>query len=122
MPPSDFPAENPRTQTRPFHTLTVVCNVKNAMTLIEKAVEILRKEGYTVIQWFEPDNQSRFEPKVLFEGKEFDLIKVYELFEILDFPILDARRVYCKDPIYDEQDIEIGENWTDPYNELTFAI
>lgn len=92
------------------------------MTIIEKAVEILRKEGYTVIQWFERNNQSSFEPKVLFEGKEFDLIRTYQLFEILGFPIMDARRVYCKNPIHDEEDKEIGENWTAPYNELTFAI
>ncbi|RCU56363.1 hypothetical protein [Oceanihabitans sediminis] len=30
--PSDFPAENPRTQTRPFHTLTVVNNAEMKYT------------------------------------------------------------------------------------------
>ncbi|OBX17540.1 hypothetical protein BAA08_16150 [Bizionia sp. APA-3] len=33
MPPSDFPAENPRTQTRPFHTLTVVSNLNKIQTM-----------------------------------------------------------------------------------------
>lgn len=47
---------------------------------------------------------------------------MYQLFEILDFPILEAKRIYTKDPIFDKEDKEIGENWIEPFNELTFAI
>jgi len=90
-------------------------------TILQSAVKVLKK-GYKVIQYFEPGNQCSFEPKVLFEGTEFDLIKIYSLFEILDFPVLDAKRVYDKNPIYDKNDKEIGNNWTDPCNELTFAV
>lgn len=90
------------------------------MSIIEKAKDIILEQGYQTIQWFEPE--SGHEPCVRFEGKEFDLIKMYQLFEILDFPILEAKRIYTKDPIFDKKDKEIGENWTEPFNELTFAL
>jgi hypothetical protein len=99
-------------------------------TIIEKAVKILKKEGYKIIQYFEPNSKCSIDPNetmtigpcIYFEGEEFDLIKTYELLEILGFPVTEAKRVYGKEPIYSKQDIEIGENWSKPHNELTFAI
>lgn len=90
------------------------------MTIIEKAADILWEQGYQTIEWFEPDYG--MEACVRFKGEEFDLIKMHGLFEVLNFPIWEAKRVYNKNPVFDKNDNEIGENWTEPFNELTFSV
>lgn len=42
--------------------------------------------------------------------------------EILGLSVLEAKWVYNKNPIFDKEDNEIGENWTEPFNELTFSV
>lgn len=91
------------------------------MKSILQAVEVLENNGYQIVQWFDKDDDF-FEPKVRWEGTEFDLIRMYELFDLLGYPVLTASRCYTKDPIYDENDNEFAQNWIYPDNELTFVI
>lgn len=86
------------------------------MTVIEKAVNIITENGYQTIEWFEPD--FGIEACVRFEGKEFDLIKMHGLMGLLKFSVLEAKRVYNKNPTFDKNGKEIGKNWTEPFNEV----
>jgi len=62
-----------------------------------------------------------FEPTVRFFGSEFDLIRAFEICIINKFEVYEAKRVYRKVPLYDENELNIkGLSWDKPFNELIF--
>lgn len=91
---------------------------------IRPAVEILNKHGFKTFESCQ-GGEGHFvqDPFVSFEGEEFDLIRAYEICDLYNLCVLEARRVFSKTPLHtpDEEGCEyMGEVWDKPHNEIVF--
>jgi len=92
---------------------------------IRPVVELLNKYGFKTFESCEGGEGHCFnEPTVRFYGSEFDLIRAYELCALHKINVYEARRTYRKTDIYKDVNNgeSIGENWDEPFNELTFIL
>ena len=66
------------------------------------------------------------EPTVRFHGSEFDLIRAYEICQAYNMVVLEAKRVYRKEDVYEGNvtvnSLPFGIAWSSPFNEITFVI
>jgi hypothetical protein len=91
------------------------------------AVEILNKHGFITFESCQGGKGHYFEmPTVRFIGQEFDLIRAYEICECYGLNVYEAKRVYAKEDVYQDNKSEkampFGIAWGSPYNELTFVV
>lgn len=93
--------------------------------LIEPVVILLNKYGFKTFESCQGGKGHCFDsPTVRFEGSEFDLIRAYELCDLHNINVHEAKRTYRKTDVY--QDVtsgsSIGEIWEPPFNELIFVL
>jgi hypothetical protein len=89
---------------------------------IRPAVQLLNSYGFETYESCEGGTGHAFdEPTVRFYGNEFDCIRAYEVCQAFGLNILNARRVFRKEPLYNKEETqEIGLKWQKPFNELVF--
>jgi len=87
---------------------------------IKDVVLMLNANGFNTIESCQGGQGHCFsDATVRFLGDEFDLIRAYELCKLNNINVYEAKRVYRKTTVYNN-DIELGENWDKPFNELIF--
>lgn len=92
---------------------------------IRPAVEILSKHGFITYESCQGGKGHTYpEATVRFYGGEYDLLRAYDICEIYKLNLIEGKRIFRKEPVYDENKnwLELGPAWTIPTNELTFAI
>jgi len=97
----------------------------NIDPLILPAVKILNHFGFKTFESCEGGEGHAFpEPTVRFEGTELDLLRAYDICQMMGLPVYETRRVFRKVPVYENdntpQTIPIGVTWETPFNEITF--
>lgn len=89
--------------------------------VIRPAVKIMREHSFSTFESCQGGKGHPFtEPTIRFNGTEFDLITAYELCYHYKLNVTCVRRVYVKNPVYNNKWEEITENWTRPFNEIVF--
>lgn len=91
------------------------------------AVEILNTHGFKTFESCQGGKGHCYaEPTVRFFGEEFDLIRAFEVCQGYNLAVLEAKRVYRKEDLYNsnvtENNLPFGMVWSNPVNELTFVI
>jgi hypothetical protein len=89
--------------------------------VIKPAVKILLEHGFNTFESCQGGEGHAFtEPTIRFTGTEFDLIIAYELCQHYKLNVDCVRRVYLKNPVYNQNLEVITENWIHPFNEIVF--
>ena len=89
--------------------------------IIKPAVKIMLEHGFHTFESCQGGEGHSFtEPTIRFNGTEFDLIIAYELCKHYKLNVSCVRRVYEKNPVYNDKWEEITENWIRPFNEIVF--
>ncbi len=89
---------------------------------IKDAVILLNNYGFETFESCESGNGHCMpDPTIKFYGDEFDCIRAYELCLHYHYDVLEVKRVFVKNPLYNlDETKEIGLNWLKPYNEIIF--
>lgn len=89
------------------------------------AVKILNLHGFKTFESCEGgEGHCYSEPTIRFFGNEFDLIRAYEICQEYGLNVYEAKRVYIKEDVYEnnitEHALPFGRAWGKPFNELVF--